>query len=251
MATRFTPQSGREAGVAPLPDPPRSLRKWRSVLGPVSAPEGQDGGMTPGAIDRRFRVTRAPAVRGCAVAPRRGGALRDLADRIVASASLVSTGPVLDTRDFAWTARLRDAWRAIRDEVAAADGDLARCPGTRALIAAVPDVHAARVCTLPPGTHLPARRGPTMGLLTCHLGLVVPRTGDARMRVADRVVRWAEGETLVFDDSRDHEVWNETDAARTVLTLQVRRPLRWPGRWVSSAMLAMGDGAGADRRFRP
>lgn len=251
MSTRFTPQSGREAAVAPLPDPPRSLRKWRSVLGQANAPEGQDGGMTPGAIDRRFRATPAPAALTPAVAPRPGGRLRDLADRIVASASLVSTGPVLDTRDFAWTAQLRDAWRTIRDEAVAAGGDLAQCPHTRALVATIPGLHAAGVCTLPPGAHLSARRGATMGLLTCHLGLVVPRTGDARMRVADRVVRWAEGETLVFDDSREHEVWNETDAARTVLALQVRRPLRRPGRWVASAMLAMAGGTGAGPRFRP
>ncbi len=32
---------------------------------------------------------------------------------------------------------------------------------------------------------------------------------DLRLRVADRELRWREGEVIVFDDSFDHEVWFE------------------------------------------
>lgn len=72
------------------------------------------------------------------------------------------------------------------------------------------------------------RRGTTKGLLTCHLGLAVPRDGDARMRVRDQIVRWAEGETLVFDDTHPHELWNEARAARIVLRLRFARPCASP-----------------------
>ena len=81
--------------------------------------------------------------------------------------------------------------------------------------------------------------GVTKGLLTCHLGLIVPRDGDVRMRVKNRTVRWAEGETLMFDDTYDHEVWNDASATRVVLLIQVRRPLRQPGKWVADAFLGV------------
>ena len=92
-----------------------------------------------------------------------------------------------------------------------------------------PGLNSAFFSILAPGTHIPEHRGVTKGLITCHLGLIVPRDGDVRMRVGDRIVRWAEGETLVFDDTYDHEVWNETSGTRVVLLIQFERPLRQPG----------------------
>jgi ornithine lipid ester-linked acyl 2-hydroxylase len=205
---------------------------------------------------------------------RYGKHLRGFFDRLIASSSLVPNDPVLDVRDFAWTQHLRDHWRAIRDEaVAAALGEaspslssispdhraiapvnmwrsfflwgygyrieenIAACPVTAATVAKIPDLNSAFFSILAPGTHIPAHRGVTKGLITCHLGLIVPRDGDVRMRVDDRIVRWAEGETLVFDDTYDHEVWNDTDHTRVVLLIQFRRPLRNPGKWISDAFL--------------
>lgn len=179
--------------------------------------------------------------------------LAPVADRVIAAASLVSTDAVLDVRDFAWTASLRAHWTAVRDEAAAlrgggdslplwADGQpchgpLARCPRTARLLEQVPGLHAAAIETLPAGAHVPRRRGLTRALVTCHLGLIVPRDGDARMRVGDRVVRWATGETLVFDDACDHESWNDTSADRVVLSLHVRRPLTRAGQWLAGLIL--------------
>ncbi len=45
--------------------------------------------------------------------------MRGLFDRMIASSSLVPNDPVLDVRDFAWTALLREHWRDIRDEAIA------------------------------------------------------------------------------------------------------------------------------------
>ncbi|NYT40855.1 aspartyl/asparaginyl beta-hydroxylase domain-containing protein [Sphingomonas sp. R-74633] len=205
-----------------------------------------------------------------------GKHLRGLFDRFIARFSLVSTDPVLDVRDFAWTQALRANWQAIRAEAIAAAFDqhpapslsmispdhraiapmhkwrsfflygygylvqenLDRCPVTTALVEAIPGLNSAFFSILAPGTHIPAHRGVTKGLITCHLGLIVPRNGDARMRIDDRVVRWAEGETLVFDDTYDHEVWNDTSGTRVVLLIQFRRPLRQPGRWFVDKFLA-------------
>ena len=57
------------------------------------------------------------------------------------------------------------------------------------------------------------------------------------MRVHDRTVRWAEGETLVFDDTYNHEVWNDTCGTRVVLLIQFERPLRNPGKWFADFFL--------------
>lgn len=172
-----------------------------------------------------------------------GALLRGPLDRLIASCSLVATGPVLDVRDFPWTALLRENWRAIREETEAARQlvvggrpvaeTLSRCPVTAELVHQVPGLVNATVSTLAAGAHVPAHRGATKGLITCHLGLAVPRDGDVRMALGNRVLRWAEGETLVFDDSFAHECWNDAAAPRTVLHLQFRRPMRQPARWLA------------------
>ena len=51
------------------------------------------------------------------------------------------------------------------------------------------------------------------------------------------MVRWCEGERLVFDDTYDHEVWNDTQATRVVLLIQFGRPLRQPGKWFADFFL--------------
>lgn len=206
-----------------------------------------------------------------------GKYLRGFFDRLIATSSLVPNDPVLDVRDFAWTQLLRENWQAIRNEaiVAALEHrpapslasispdhraiapinkwrsfflwgygysireNLARCPVTSRIVAQIPGLNSAFFSILAPGTHIPAHRGVTKGLITCHLGLIVPRDGDVRMRVADRVVRWSEGETLVFDDTYVHEVWNDTSGTRVVLLIQVRRPLRNPGRWIADTFLSV------------
>jgi beta-hydroxylase len=206
-----------------------------------------------------------------------GKHFRGLFDRLIASSSLVSNDPVLDVRDFAWTQVLRAKWETIRDEATrvALQGDAApslatispdhraiaeinkwrsfflwgygfpidenleQCPKTAEIIKAIPGLNSAFFSILAPGTHIPAHRGVTKGLITCHLGLIVPKDGDVRMRVDDRIVRWSEGETLVFDDTYNHEVWNDTIGTRVVLLVQFQRPLRHPGKWVADMFLKL------------
>jgi aspartyl/asparaginyl beta-hydroxylase (cupin superfamily) len=207
---------------------------------------------------------------------RYGKHLRGFFDRLIASSSLVPNHPVLDVRDFSWTAELRRNWQAIRAEAVAAaldrpapslaaispdhraiapwgkwrsfflwgygygfEDNLRCCPVTRGVVERIPGLNSAVFSIIAPGTHIPPHRGVTKGLITCHLALIVPRDGDARMRLGDRVVRWAEGETLVFDDTYDHETWNDTSSDRVVLLIQFRRPLRNPGRWIAESVLQL------------
>lgn len=190
-----------------------------------------------------------------AAAGRLACGLQGWADRLIASCSLVSTAPVLDVREFDWTAPLRGHWTSVRDEALAMVGDqreamlwrggaavpgaLARCPDTATLLNHIPALESAAFVTLPAATHCPARRGATKALITCDLALAVPRSGDVRMRVHDRVVRWAEGETLMFDDSVSHESWNEANGPRLILRVRFARPLRRPGPWLARPILTL------------
>lgn len=107
-----------------------------------------------------------------------------------------------------------------------AEANCARCPRTTELIERVPGMTTAFFSILSAGKHIPAHRGPYKGVLRYHLGLKVPEpAAKCRIRVADQVVYWKEGESIVFDDTYNHEVWNETNGERAILFLDVKRPL--------------------------
>ena len=77
---------------------------------------------------------------------------------------------------------------------------------------------------LKPRTRLRAHCGPTNIRLRAHLPLLVPE-GECKMRVGSEPPRaWKEGELLLFDDSFEHEVWNETDSPRLVLIVDLWHP---------------------------
>ena len=110
----------------------------------------------------------------------------------------------------------------------------ARCPKTAALLDQVPNVVVAFFSIFEPGTYVPSHRGVTKAMLNVHLPLMVPQEQRCEIRVNGETRRWQQGEFLIFDETFDHEAWNESDEPRVVLFLQVMRPMRWPGRLASS-----------------
>jgi len=60
---------------------------------------------------------------------------------------------------------------------------------------------------LAPGTHIRKHNGPTNKKLRVHLPLVVP--DGCRLRVGDTTVAVEAGVPLCFDDSFEHEAWND------------------------------------------
>ncbi|KAJ1450571.1 Aspartyl/Asparaginyl beta-hydroxylase-domain-containing protein [Pelagophyceae sp. CCMP2097] len=103
----------------------------------------------------------------------------------------------------------------------------AKCPKTCALLDAVPRKYGhAFFSAVAPETHITKHNGPTNKKLRCHLPLVVPASaGACRLRVADDTRAVCEGSTLVFDDSFEHEAWNDDPMhARIVLVVDVWHP---------------------------
>ena len=52
------------------------------------------------------------------------------------------------------------------------------------------------------------------------------------------MLQWKPGEWTIFDDTYEHEVWNNSDEARIILLCQVDRPLRAPASWLAAALMA-------------
>ncbi|XP_037659522.1 aspartyl/asparaginyl beta-hydroxylase isoform X2 [Choloepus didactylus] len=74
-----------------------------------------------------------------------------------------------------------------------------------------------------PGTHVWPHTGPTNCRLRMHLGLVIPKEG-CRIRCANRTTTWEEGKVLIFDDSFEHEVWQDASSFRLIFIVDVWHP---------------------------
>ncbi len=102
-------------------------------------------------------------------------------------------------------------------------------PRTAALMRQIPGMTTAMISILSPRKHILDHRGPYKGVLRYHLGLIVPEDAPScRIRVGDDIRHWEEGGSLIFDDTFNHEVWNDTDETRVVLFVDVLRPLPSP-----------------------
>lgn len=120
------------------------------------------------------------------------------------------------------------------------DRQVARCPATTDLLRRMPGLRNAMFSILAPGKAIPEHRGIYAGLLRYHLALKVPRDAQAcTITVAGEQRTWAEGATLIFDDSFPHSVRNDTDEERVVLFADFVRPLPWPLSWANRAVLAL------------
>ena len=108
------------------------------------------------------------------------------------------------------------------------DDNIARCPKTMAALENVPLAQLPNrtpsilFSLLKPGTRIPPHNGLINTRLICHLPLVVPE--GCGFRVGNETRRWREGEVLIFDDSIEHEAWNDSAQTRVILLFDIRRP---------------------------
>lgn len=108
------------------------------------------------------------------------------------------------------------------------EGNRALCPRTCEAISRIPHLNQAFFSILDPGKSIPAHTGPTQAYLRYHLGLVVPEHNPPSIRIRQERYTWKEGESMLFDDSLNHEVYNHSDGIRVVLILDVMRPFPEP-----------------------
>lgn len=99
------------------------------------------------------------------------------------------------------------------------------CPSTANLIYSIPDIISCDYSFLKPHTHILPHEGYTRMVLRCHLPLIVPPGDQCSLRVGDESRVWKEKELLIFDDSFEHEAWNNSDEDRVVLMFDIPNPL--------------------------
>ncbi len=116
-------------------------------------------------------------------------------------------------------------WRDGVRQVEAMD----RCPRTTEVLADMPLADqpgfapTALFSALAPRTRIPPHTGSTNARLVVHLPLVLP--GPARFRVGNDTRAWRTGEAWVFDDTIEHEAWNDADETRVILIFDIWNPL--------------------------
>lgn len=112
------------------------------------------------------------------------------------------------------------------------ESHLARCPRTEAALAGLPQVDVpgrgptAFFSVLDARTTIPPHTGVTNTRLTVHLPLVVP--AGCRFRVGGETREWRVGTGWVFDDTIEHEAWNDSGMPRAILIFDVWNPQLTP-----------------------
>lgn len=108
------------------------------------------------------------------------------------------------------------------------DAACARCPQTARVVEALPLADMpGRAPTvffslIRPRTRLPAHTGVSNVRAIVHLPLVVPE--GCGFRVGGETRQWRVGEAFAFDDTIDHEAWNDSDELRAILILDSWNP---------------------------
>ena len=97
------------------------------------------------------------------------------------------------------------------------------CPQTAAVLDKIPGLISADFSYLPPHTHIKPHKGFTKMVIRVHLGLIIPN--DCGIRVGNETKKWQEGKLIIFDDSFEHEAWNNSNKDRFVLMLDIANPL--------------------------
>ena len=104
----------------------------------------------------------------------------------------------------------------------------ARCPNTMTALMGAPIPHIAGrspmvlFSVLRPHTHIPPHNGMLNTRLICHIPLIVPP--GCRLRVGNETRTVEFGKAMIFDDSIEHEAWNDSDETRVVLLFEIWRP---------------------------
>ena len=123
----------------------------------------------------------------------------------------------------AWRTFLLKLWGHDVKENAAA------VPDTLEAINRIPGVHTALFSILHGFAEIEPHRGSAAGVVRFHYPLIVPTEPEkCWIEIGGHHFFWKEGEPLVFDDTREHWVKNQTDQTRVVLIIDFNANMPFP-----------------------
>jgi beta-hydroxylase len=134
-------------------------------------------------------------------------------------------------KDQFFTAIADQGWRRFYLKWYAADCDplaLKLCPGTCALLQRMPNVKLAMFSILEPGSRIRPHSGLFRGCYRYHMGIQTPQDDGCFIQIGGERYSWRDGEDVLFDDTFEHYVVNNTPHRRIILFLDVVRPLDSP-----------------------
>lgn len=120
------------------------------------------------------------------------------------------------------TWELTERGSEVPDRVARAPATFAALSGAVPLCRIVNRAPTPMFSLLRPRSKIPPHSGMINTRFICHLPLIVPP--GCGIRVGSETREWRLGELMVFDDSVEHEAWNDGDQDRMVLIFDVWRP---------------------------
>jgi len=135
--------------------------------------------------------------------------------------------------------------------------NIAKCPKTMTALEAAPKpdqpgrTPAAMFSLLKPKTRIPPHNGVTNTRLVTHLALIIPAA--CGFRVGNDTRQWVPGKAWVFDDTIEHEAWNDSDKLRVVLIFDIWHPHLTPAERAMITAMAAGVNAfvGGPGGFEP
>jgi aspartyl/asparaginyl beta-hydroxylase (cupin superfamily) len=105
---------------------------------------------------------------------------------------------------------------------------MAQCPRTTALLRTLPLLDVPHrgpnvmFSTLRARSHIPPHHGVTNMRAVVHLPLIVP--AGCRFRVGSETRPWVAGEAWAFDDTIEHEAWNDSEETRVIMLIDAWNP---------------------------
>jgi len=126
------------------------------------------------------------------------------------------------------------------------EANASHCPKTLQLLSKLPqpDIPGASpnamFSLLAPHTHIPPHTGVANVRLVAHLPLIVPP--GCGFRVGGTTIEWRAGEAIVFDDTIEHEAWNDSDELRVVLIFDLWAPSLDPAERDAAAKMISSAG---------
>jgi len=112
------------------------------------------------------------------------------------------------------------------------------CPKTCQIIETIPNLKLAFISVLAPNAKIIPHRGIYKGVLRFHLGLYTPNSKNCFISVNDQIYSWKDGEGIIFDDTFEHYVENNTNQPRIILFCDFNRPLTKKGKIINSFVVS-------------
>lgn len=118
-----------------------------------------------------------------------------------------------------------EKWRVAILKMYGKNTDLCKFfPVTCAILNKIPGCHVSMFSILEPNKKIPKHKGINNCVLRYHLGLIIPKDYEnCCITINNERIYWEEGKDIMFDDTFEHFVENNTNKQRVVLFLDIQK----------------------------